>query len=160
MPLNRCTSRLPSPRPAALQAHPDFWSGRLRQREAARDTLAFFRGTVRNKNGAAYSRGIRIELEQAGCTPIFKTRPPSADCNPSPFFSSCCAMRKELFLASLSPAATATATAWACARAPSASVLVVGPLGHCVRTRQAAAGSPMKQLLSQPRLSDSADARQ
>lgn len=30
-----------------------------------RDIFLFFMGTIRNKNGEEYSRGIRIELEKA-----------------------------------------------------------------------------------------------
>lgn len=32
--------------------------------ELEQDIFLFFMGTIRNKNGDAYSRGIRIELEE------------------------------------------------------------------------------------------------
>lgn len=32
--------------------------------EFDRDIFAFFMGTIRNKNGETYSRGIRAELEE------------------------------------------------------------------------------------------------
>lgn len=32
---------------------------------SARDVFAFFRGTIHNKGGASYSRGIRIKMQAA-----------------------------------------------------------------------------------------------
>ena len=48
-----------------LEYHPDFWSGALLGRNESRRTLLYFRGTVHHPAGDAYSRGLRIVLEEA-----------------------------------------------------------------------------------------------
>ncbi|KAK9812939.1 hypothetical protein WJX72_006050 [[Myrmecia] bisecta] len=41
-----------------------FWTGHKREQFTERHYLAFFRGTIHNKGGKSYSRGIRIWLEE------------------------------------------------------------------------------------------------
>lgn len=49
-----------------LEPDAQFTSGSLRESNpgSPRDIFAYFRGTIRNKGGHSYSRGIRIDMEQ------------------------------------------------------------------------------------------------
>jgi hypothetical protein len=49
-----------------LENDKEFWSGKLRGLPLERrDIFAFFRGTIVNKGGSSYSKGIRIRMEAA-----------------------------------------------------------------------------------------------
>jgi hypothetical protein len=47
-----------------LEPEREFWSGALRTREPKETKYAgYFRGTIHNKGGKSYSKGIRIKME-------------------------------------------------------------------------------------------------
>lgn len=49
-----------------LENDKEFWSGKMRGLPLEqRDIFAFFRGTIVNKGGSSYSKGIRIKMEAA-----------------------------------------------------------------------------------------------
>lgn len=47
-----------------LEADEELWSGKLKKQEMDRDIFAFFKGTIHNRGGKSYSRGLRIVLEK------------------------------------------------------------------------------------------------
>jgi hypothetical protein len=42
-----------------------MWSGQLRDKPLPRDIFAYFKGTINNREGKSYSRGIRIKMAAA-----------------------------------------------------------------------------------------------
>jgi len=46
-----------------LEANKKLWSGELRSKNVKRTIFASFRGTIHNKGGKSYSRGLRIVME-------------------------------------------------------------------------------------------------
>ncbi len=46
-----------------LEADEELWSGQLRKESIKRDIFAFFKGTIHNRGGKSYSRGLRIVSE-------------------------------------------------------------------------------------------------
>ena len=65
-----------------LEADQEFWSGKLRNQDFDRDIFAFFKGTIHNRGGKSYSRGLRIVLEKLFKDEkdiVFKEQTP--DCN-------------------------------------------------------------------------------
>lgn len=48
-----------------LEADVELTSGKTRELDGERNQLAFFRGTIWNKGGSSYSRGIRIKMADA-----------------------------------------------------------------------------------------------
>jgi hypothetical protein len=43
-----------------------MWSGKLRNKQhVTRDIFAYFKGTINNREGKSYSRGIRIKMAAA-----------------------------------------------------------------------------------------------
>lgn len=48
-----------------LEADEEFWSGKLKRDDSFdRDIFAFFKGTIHNRGGKSYSKGLRIILER------------------------------------------------------------------------------------------------
>ena len=65
-----------------LEADEELWSGKLRNQDMKRDLFAFFKGTIHNRGGKSYSRGLRIVLERLLKDEkdiVFKEQTP--DCN-------------------------------------------------------------------------------
>lgn len=55
----------PPLRPAAgLEPSKKLWSGELRSNDIQRTIFASFRGTIDNKGGKSYSRGLRIVMQK------------------------------------------------------------------------------------------------
>jgi hypothetical protein len=79
-----------------LENDKEFWSGKMRGVPLERrDIFAFFRGTIVNKGGASYSKGIRIKMEAAlrpHADVVFAEQ--GADCNRQCYRDS---MRKAVF---------------------------------------------------------------
>eukprot|EP00854_Cymbomonas_tetramitiformis_P003377 gene3377-4250_t len=48
-----------------LEADETYHGGKLRQMDVPRTIFAFFKGTIRNREGPSYSRGIRIKMRDA-----------------------------------------------------------------------------------------------
>lgn len=49
-----------------LENNEHMWSGKLRNKQhVTRDIFAYFKGTINNREGKSYSRGIRIKMAAA-----------------------------------------------------------------------------------------------